>query len=191
MILAVAVILLVAAIPALRAATLVQFNLSDLVDRSDKIFRGTVVEISDGTVPFGGIDLPVRTYTVQLEERFKGTFASLAGDGLVEIRMVRSDVSRQSGDAQFVSVLPRMPALRVGESYMLFTTRPGEIGLSATVGLGQGIFHITGPAGAEQLVNEFGNIRLFEGMDQPELPPAGPVGYRQFSDIVRDELDAL
>ena len=35
-----------------------------------------------------------------------------------------------------------MPQLAVGRTYLVFTTQPSEIGLSTTVGLGQGAFRI-------------------------------------------------
>jgi hypothetical protein len=183
-------ILFLAALTAVRAASMLQFSLDDLIDRSDRIFRGTIIETIDGSVELGGAEIPTRTFRIQLDEPLKGIFSTPAGDSLVEIRMVRSDIYVRSGDAKFVSVLPRMPSLETGESYLLFTTRPSEFGLSATVGLGQGSFHITATAFGEELVNEFGNIGLFNGLENPDLPESGPVGYRDFTDLVRDGMEA-
>lgn len=172
----------------LRASSLVQFNLADLVERSDRIYRATVVEIEPGTVQAGGGEIPIIIYRVRVEEGFKGNLASPGGNGLVEIRMVNGGITRDSGGARFLSPLPRMPTIVLGESYLLFTTQPSAIGLSTTVGLGQGCFHLTGSPGQEQVLNEFNNLGLFSGMENPGLPPSGSFSYPAFSEIIRTEL---
>ena len=54
------------------------------------------------------------------------------------------------------------PSSSVGHDYLLLTTPPSPIGLSTTIGLGQGSFQITGKAGQEMATNEDNNLGLLD-----------------------------
>ena len=54
------------------------------------------------------------------------------------------------------------------------TTRPSGIGLSTTVGLGQGCFRISQVGKDEQAVNDANNNGLFRDMAPPAAPPGAP-----------------
>ena len=74
------------------------------------------------------------------------------------------------------------------------TTRPSRVGLSTTVGLGQGAFRITGKGEAEQAVNEFQNANLGGSEDLAAVPAlvrrgaaarAGPIPYSELASQIR------
>jgi hypothetical protein len=65
-----------------------------------------------------------------------------------------------------------MPVLSVGQTYLVFTTQPSGVGLSTTVGLGQGCFRVYGKGDSQMAVNEVNNTGLFRDM-QPAAAAAG------------------
>ena len=185
----VALSLLAAAAPA-RATTLQQLDLKQLVSRADKVFRGRVVAIDTATVRAGGGELPAVVYTLRVEEPFKGAFhAKEGGEALVELRVVgvKSDRSGPAGLRRF-SAIPTTPELLLDREYVLFTTQPGAVGLSTTVGLGQGAFLVDDAAKEEPTVNAFGNLGLTRGLPQLDLPAVGPVPYATLARAIRDVL---
>jgi hypothetical protein len=180
---------LAAAVPT-QATTLLQFSLKDLATRSDLVFRGTVLSAKPGTVKAGGGELPTVTYRVQVDETFKGEYPAPKNDRtLVEIRMVGSGkATRSNGAVQHFSVFRDVPRLEVGREYVLFTTPRSELGLSTTVGLGQGTFQILGGGKEEQAVNLFNNRGLNRGMADTRVPSRGPVAYDQLAAAIRAVL---
>jgi hypothetical protein len=178
------------------ATTLVQMNLKDLASRADKVFRGRVVGVDSATVRVGGGELPATVYRLRVEEGFKGRFEGRGG-ALVELRMLsRSkaarDSSSASGSPRRVPVLPDVPELAMGREYVLFTTRPSAVGLSTTVGLGQGAFTVLGAGkggDTETAVNAFGNRGLTRGLDRTLLPSRGPLPYAELARAIRAVLN--
>jgi hypothetical protein len=169
-----------------RATTLRHMSLKDLSTSADRIFRGTVVGIDEGTVTAGGGELPTVTYRLRVEEQFKGEFASDRDQAVVELRMLGSlKAASASGSSRRGSIFRDLPKLKMGEDYVLFTTRPSSIGLSTTVGLGQGAFDIYGAGKTEEAVNAFGNVGLGGGAN---LPSSGPVSYDQLARAIRAVL---
>jgi hypothetical protein len=162
-------------------------NLRDLVQRADKVVRVTVLDVSAGTVSAGGGDLPTVTYRLKVEESFKGDAAEGKGAGVLEVRMLgTAKAARTEGNVRKLSFLQDVPELRVGQDYVLFTTRPSSAGLSTTVGLGQGAFTITGSGKSEeQALNAFGNAGLFRGMSETGLASGRPVSYAQLAQAIR------
>ena len=181
------------AAPPAQATTLIQMNLKDLATRADRIFRGTVVGVNTGTVRAGGSDLPTITYRLRVAERFKGEYAVVKNDAaLVEIQMIGSKGERDANGERHFSVFRDVPRLAMGGEYVLFTTRPSAVGLSTTVGLGQGAFSITGAGKEEAAVNSFGNAGLGRGLDPTSgasrIPSGGPVPYPQLAAAIRAAL---
>ena len=173
-----------------RATTLTQMSLRDLARNAGRIFRGTVVAVDTGTVQAGGGALPIVTYRLSVDEAFKGDFTPVKAGGptVVEIRMVGTKAARTSGTTRRLPVLWDVPRLVKGQEYVLFTTEPSRIGLSTTVGLGQGAFVLMG-GGKEQLaVNAFNNSGLGRGLRAGLLPGGGPVPYGQLAQAIRAVL---
>jgi len=176
-----------------QATMLMQFNLKELTTRADRVFRGRVVGVETGTVHAGGGELPSIIYRLKVDERFKGEYSVTKGDAtFVEIRMVgaKSDSTTADGMRHF-SAFREVPRLEMGGEYLLFTTRPSSVGLSTTVGLGQGAFRIVDTGKNEDAVNAFNNVGLKRGLAPsalPSLPESGPITYRQLATAIRSVL---
>ncbi|MDP9144058.1 MAG: hypothetical protein M3N43_05090 [Actinomycetota bacterium] len=166
-------------------------NLEQLCQRAGQIFRGTVLSARVGTIEAGGGRIPTVTYRIQVDESFKGEFQTVKGRSIAEIRMVGKAAMTESGNQQLLPVLKDVPNLEVGKTYLLLTTRPSAVGLSTTVGLGQGAFRLYGKSGQEQAVNEFGNRGLFKEtaktarVTAASPAGAGPVPYAMLADRIR------
>lgn len=189
------------------ATTLLQLDLEQLVDRADKIYRGTVLSARAGTVEAGGGTLPTVTYKIEVDEAFKGDFETVKGRQIAEIRMLGKFPSVRAGNAERVSVIADLPTLEVGKDYLLITTLPSAAGLSTTVGLGQGAFSVFGKAGEELAVNAFRNAGLLKAPAQEEAATQarvaraaaaetavesspGPVAYSVLADRIRSLVSA-
>lgn len=171
------------------AATVRQMNLEEMVDNAGRIFRGTLLDVREGTVQAGGGELPTTIYVFRVEEAFKGTFQTVKGDQIAEVQMVGGKVdARQVGTVRRLPVLPDHPKLEKGQSYLLLTTAPSAVGLSTTVGLGQGSFTLIGKGGSAVAVNENHNAGLFAGMNTgfAAAPEEGPVAYSTLATLIRD-----
>jgi len=147
------------------ATMLMHFDLAALTDRADRIFRGTVVDVEQSSIEAGGGELPMVIYRLRVEESLKGDADVVKGDeAFVEIRMVGSIKDEaQAGDLQKISMFNDVPRLSMGRDYLLFTTAPSVIGLSTTVGLGQGAFSVFSQEKQDWAVNEFDNAGLGVG----------------------------
>jgi hypothetical protein len=53
-----------------------------------------------------------------------------------------------------------VPRLTMGSDYLLLTTPPSELGLSTTVGLGQGTFSVVRRDKTDYAVNQYDNLGL-------------------------------
>jgi hypothetical protein len=168
---------LLVAVPA-SAATVLQMNLDGLVERSGSIYRATVVSVEPGTVSVGGGELDTIVYGLQVVELLKGEIDDGGKEAPYVELTVLGDLKDESGASgtRHLAQLPQAPRLERGGEYLLFTTPASAVGLSTTVGLGQGAFKIyDGPDHEELAVNELGNLGLF----------SGPVTYTTLADAVR------
>jgi hypothetical protein len=177
------------------AAMILKMNLAQLTDRADAIFRGEVLSAEPGTISIGGGTLPTVTYRLRVDEAFKGRFeAKENASPEVEITMLGTlkAVDRSGRHARLSSSLPEVPKLQVGESYVLFTTAPGESGLRSPVGMGQGSFRIyTAGNKTELAVNDLNNLGLFDGAPsarRAEQGSEGPVTYTRLAVAILAEL---
>jgi hypothetical protein len=170
--------------PPLHAAMLVrQMDLTALSKNADAIVRATVVDIEAGSVRAGGGNIPTITYRLQAKETVAG-----ATRGIFTVTMVGELKSTAKvGGATRVPAFSDMPALKRGQEYLLFTTRPSSAGLSTTVGLGQGCFTVYAQDKKEFAVNLSNNAGL-------SAEPAGPVEYtrlvKQIRELRASELSA-
>jgi len=172
------------AVSPLMATILKHMNLEDLAGNADRIFSGTVIEIDKGSLEVGGGKLATVTYRVVVDTAFRGEFIDKEGTMIADLRMVSDPGPSRSGELTRFPVLPRMPEIQLGGRYLFFTTAPSEVGLSTTVGLGQGCFRISGDPGEELLVNEFDNLGLFRGMAVAGAPERGPIPYSSLAERI-------
>ncbi|HKQ97021.1 MAG TPA: hypothetical protein VJV75_04025 [Candidatus Polarisedimenticolia bacterium] len=185
--LAVGAVAVILAISPLSATILKQMNLAELAGNANRIFSGTVVEVNKGTLKAGGGTIATVTYRVMIDEALRGSFDDKEGRKVVDLRMITDPGTRKVGNKVSLSGLPQMPDIRMGQRYLFFTTAPSAVGLSTTVGLGQGCFRITGDPGQEITTNEFDNLGLFRGMSAPGMPDRGPIEYSK----LKQQVDAL
>ncbi len=151
-------------VPATEAAMVAKMDLGDLTDNAHRIFRATVMDVEQSAVTVGGGELPAVVVTLRVDEVLKGDFAPGKDGQVVEIKMLGSVKDDANGATyQRISVLPDMPKLSLGSDYLLFTTEPSAVGLSTTVGLGQGSFRIYTADKQEMAANELNNAGLFSG----------------------------
>ena len=175
-----AILALLLAAPTLEAAMVAKMGLPDLAHNASHVFRATVMDVEQSSITLGGGELPVVVYTLAVDQTFKGDFGSGKDAMVMEIRMLGSIKGQPVtlGDYQRVSALPEMPGLQRGHDYVLFTTAPSAIGLSATVGLGQGSFRIYEEDHQEMAANELDNAGIF----------AGPVTYDDLAAAIQAEV---
>lgn len=169
----------------LRADSVIQLNLRELCQRADKIFRGTVIAAIPGKVRVVGGELPIVTYRIRVDESFKGDFQVVKGMRFVEVRMLAMDQAGARSSSRMAGLVSEIPRLEAGGRYLLLTTRPSAVGLSAPVGLGQGAFRIRGGAGGEEAINAHDNRMLFRNMGAEERQAAGPQKYGRLAERIR------
>jgi hypothetical protein len=90
--------------------------------------------------------------------------------------------------------------MRVGETYLVFATTTSAVGLSTTVGLGQGCFRVYGKGAGQMAVNEINNVGLFRDMVIPGpsvlaaaasgAGPSGPLPYAALRAHIRNLVGA-
>jgi hypothetical protein len=176
--------LLTCALVTAEASNVLHMTLRDLVARGDRIVRGTVLAADESTVSAGGGNLPTITYRIRVDEALKG---SVSAGEVIEVRLLASMKQASSGSLRRASPLRDLPKFSVGRDYLFVLTRPSQIGLSTTVGLGQGLFELRGRPGQELAVNEANNSGLFSGI-QGAPAGGGPVAYSSLVKEIRTLL---
>lgn len=163
------------------AGMVLKMDLGDLAQRAERIFRGTVLSVEPGTVTAGGAELPTVTYRLQVDEAFKGDFSDTKG--IAEITMIGTLKDQApSGSVVHLSRLPELPELVRGGEYVVFTTAPSPVGLSTTVGLGQGAFKIYFSADRQEMAaNQLDNAGLTESIN-------APVTYATLASAIEQEV---
>jgi hypothetical protein len=164
--------LVVLAGSSLPASTVSQFNLAEMSQRAQKIYVGTVRSATEGTLAVGGGQLAVVTYRLSVDDDLRGETELVKGERIAEIRMMGKRKAVQLGNVRSVALVPDMPVLLVGQTYLVFTTQPSRIGLSTTVGLGQGCFRLYGKGDDQMAVNEVNNAGLYRDMQPAAAAPA-------------------
>ena len=167
------------------SATMVQqMNLGELAVNADKIFRGTVMRVEAGTVTAGGSEIATTRYTIRVDELLKGQVSNPSGKpgAYLEVTMLGSLKPAQPiGNMQRLSGF-RPPNLSPGNEYLLFTSKESSLGLSMTIGVGQGAFRFVD---GNHVVNDAKNVGLFRDMDSQGLPQRGPIAYDALSERIR------
>jgi len=164
-------------------ATMVQqMNLGEMTVNAENIIHGKITGIETGTVAAGGSDLPTITYVLRVAEVLKGS-AATDDDNQIRVTMFGSlKTARGGGEVKHLSSMYKGPNLKSGEEYLLFLTQPSSIGLSTTVGIGQGSFRFLSDG---TVVNEAKNNGLFRDMDRNGMPASGPINYGDLADRIQ------
>ena len=171
--------------PQLWATSVLEMNLAALTDRADRIFRGTVLDVSETSVQAGGGTLTAIRYTLRVDESFKGSVATIKGEAIAQVTMLGSLKQYHTGRAP----IPGFPRLKIGSDYLLMVAPVGPVGLTTTMGLGQGAFSLYADPNTREVMalNGFNNASLFKGMGSG-LPAAGPVAYGTLVEHIQTEL---
>ncbi|RMH22521.1 MAG: hypothetical protein D6696_02970 [Acidobacteria bacterium] len=162
------------------ATSVLQMNLETMCAGAHQIFRGTIVDMYETTIEVGGGTLPAVTYVAEVKEAFAGDFETVKGVTVARFTVVGTLKQHQSGQHP----IPGLPTLEIGGDYLLLVAPAGPVGLTATMGLGQGCFTISGKPGEETAVNAIGNAGLFDGMSAAGMPSSGPVSYSTLADLI-------
>jgi hypothetical protein len=158
-------------------------SLQQMCDAAGRIFRGTVLGVTEGTIAVGGGQLSTVAYRLRVDESFKGTYDVIKGQRIATLQMVQSAKRVQVGPIRRLTMLDALPAFVEGHDYLILATAPSAVGLSTTVGLKQGAFKVSGRPGKETAVNGNDNIGLNAG---PAIDAArGPVPYGALRDSIR------
>lgn len=142
------------AAPPASATSMLHRNIVDLIEISELIVTGTVVNVTDGFES----GVPYTEVTVEVEESLKGSVPDI-----YTFRQygLREPVSLGNG-LTYVGVSPDgWPRFEPGEDVLLFLYKPAsKTGLRTTVGLFQGKFQKVN----EQYENAIRNRGLFRGV---------------------------
>ena len=144
-----------------QAAITAQMNLEQLVSQSERVFVGRVISITESRVSMGGGELPAVTYRLAVSDTFKGQFEEIKGERFTEVTTIGSLKQVLSGQHPITD----FPILQKGVEYLLFIAPSGPTGMTATMGLGQGCFHISGSDDNKVALNLANNTGLFSGMN--------------------------
>ena len=164
----------------LRAATVAQMNLEQLVVRSESVFVGQVVGMSESRIAMGGGHVPAVTYRFRVSESFKGQVKVEKGVRIAEVKMLGTLKQVLSGQHP----IQEFPVLRKGSEYLMIVAPAGPTGLTATMGLGQGCFTFEGKPEAKVAVNFVDNAGLFANMNVG-LESGVAVPYSELARIIR------
>jgi hypothetical protein len=176
---------LVVCVPDVSASMIVRhMNLQQMCAAAGRIFRGTVLGVSEGTVAAGGGQLSTTVYRIRVDEEFKGSFETIKGQRIATLQMVRAAKrTAQIGPARYLATFDDLPAFKEGHDYLILATAPSAVGLSAPVGLKQGVFKVAGKAGQETALNGNDNIGLSSGVSG--AAPRGPLPYASLRTSIR------
>jgi hypothetical protein len=167
------------------ATTVKHFDLTQMTASAARVFRGTVIDVSPGSVFVGGGQLATTTYRLKVVESFKGDFQVTKGDvTYAVVTMIGSPKGeRDRGNLRHLSVARDVPKLQRGQDYLLFLTAESRVALSSPVGLAQGLFDIDTALPSQPTANRMMNAGLVPGVK-------GPLPYDQLAARVREIVSA-
>ena len=155
-----AMLSLLAATISLTATTVRIVNLSEMVQASDRVFRGRCVSAQEMTHSNG---LPIVEYRFLVSDGIKGT---VEGERVV-FRQLRA--SRAGGFG-----IAGLPVFRKGQDLVLFLAADSRIGLTSPTGLSQGVFSVLQDRrGKLAIVNGFKNQNLTHDLEPSRLYKMG------------------
>lgn len=173
------------------STSVLQMNLEEMTPRADTIFRGTLIDVEGASISFGGGNIPILTYKYRVDEVFKGQVNTVKGVQIAEVKMLGTLDKQRAGKR----IIESFPLYAIGEDYLMFVAPAGITGLTTTMGLGQGSFHIYSAGKQEMAVNEHNNINIFAAPNtqQRSVQSAaagtgndeGPISYRALADHIK------
>ena len=165
----------------LYAATAAQMNLEQMVTSSERVFVGVVIDVTESRKAVGGGEVPAVTYTIKVTDAFKGEYEEIKGERYTEVTMLGSLKHLAAGRHPIAD----FPMLSIGREYLLMVAPAGPIGLTATMGLGQGCFSLTPDEESKVALNGANNMGLFAGMTVG-IQDGQPIQYGELASIIND-----
>lgn len=173
-----------------QAASVIQSNLADLIEQSDRILVGTVADVTDG---FTDANVPYTEVTINVTDSVRGdngrtyTFRQF---GLKEPREI-------DGRTYLVTTPNGWPTWSEQETVMLFLNPPARYtGLQTTVGLDQGKLRLQDGRLSNAARNQglFRDVRVTaNGLSEAQLEMlssnGGAVDFSPFLSLVRRAVD--
>ena len=144
--------------PAAHAMKMKSQNLAQLIADSESIVFGTVKSVTDG---FDTQGVPYTEVTIAVGSAAKGALSEGSDYTFRQFGLLKP---RNMGNGKiFLGMSPEgFPRWREGETVVAFMREPASItGLQTTAGMGQGKLGLRDG----ELVNEFANVGMFEGME--------------------------
>lgn len=179
-----------------RALMVLKLNLQQLTSLADRVFVGECVAVNAGR-DINGRYVNYITYRVQ--KALKGAPAN-------RVTFKQLMPPPDSGSGTVPTAFRDMPRYEVGAVEVVFLSGESEIGLSAPIGLHQGLFRVTEEGGKKLVVGRVGNSWLFQGMKQGPVfkglklstaesslvDKEGPeLGYSPFISLVQKMVEAM
>jgi len=171
------------------AAMVLPVNVEELASRADKIFVGTCTNVETKVNAHG---IPVVEVTYAVNESLKGevgetvTFQQL--DSTHQVSSGATGASQSPYQAHSIweaaATSVRLPSYAKGEKALLFLARPGQMGITAPIGLFQGKLPISTSTTGEQVIT---NTALKKtALKDSTLPEPGKAGqYERFLTALR------
>ena len=164
-------------------------NLTELVQASHDIVKGTVSKISQGRIG----STPYTEIEVAVDETIRGQASPTVTFRQLDLQ---SKGPAENGRV-YLGDLPGMPKYEAGEHVILFLGKPGLEGFRTTVGLQQGKFSIRGGNAENAFSNQglFHDVRLGRraALDEKETAMVatrkGVVGAETFLGLVKRAVD--
>lgn len=144
--------------PAAHAMKMKSQNLAQLIADAESIVFGTVKSVTDG---FDTQGVPYTEVTIAVGSAAKGALSEGSDYTFRQFGLLKP---RNMGNGKiFLGMSPEgFPRWREGETVVAFMREPASItGLQTTAGMGQGKLVLRDG----ELVNEFANVGMFEGME--------------------------
>lgn len=140
------------------ATTVVALDDAALVDASERIVHGKVLERTSSRLDDGRV---VTTYRIQVREWLKGE--DDGGGAALVFREWGGTLADGSG-----TWIPGAGSFEVGEEVLVFLAPRGDEGVGFTTGLAQGKFHVRpGPDGAKRASRSLGRLSLVDASGRP------------------------
>ena len=170
----------VAAAPTYAHHSVAQMNLEAMVTQADLVFIGRVIDMTESVVDAGGGQLPATTFTLAVSESFKGQYEEIKGQTVARVTMLGTR-------KQFLTnthPIREFPNLTMDKEYLLAVAPAGKVGLTTTMGWGQGCFLISGKGSTRFALNGVNNVGLFSDMETA-LPSDPSVSLDQLKAMIR------
>jgi len=151
-------------------------NIEQLESQAQLIFAGVC---TGRTSAFTSQGIPVNIFTFEVRDIAKG---NLRTGARIEVRHFGNDVP----NAQRLAMrIPGIPTYTVGQEVVLFLNPPSAIGLTAPVGLSQGLFSVEGTRDGKRRIrlDPVRRSMLTKGLDHGKYAAGG-----RFTAIDRDRL---